>query len=162
MDIRAILLIGGLEEAGNNPRAERFGSIPLACLDVLGMTVEERVISRLRHFGVSICSVICDAPREADPFAECAALDPEAQHLHETGEQFWQTAEQTFHGCAEEGAELVIVHRIGPYVEVDYEEMIQHHLDHRNAITQAVDSENSDLDLFVLSATARMDVAELF
>jgi len=162
MDIRAILLIGGLEETGNKPREERFGDIPLACLDVLGMTVEERVISRLRHFGVSVCSVIYDAPREADPFTQCAALDSEAQYFHETGEQFWQIAEQTFHHCADEGAELVIVHRLGPYVEVDYDEMIQHHLDRRNVMTQAIDSEKSDLDLFVLSATARMDVAELF
>lgn len=161
MDIRAILLIGGLDgEAAS--RAEHFGNIPLACLDVLGMSVEERIIRRLQHFGVSLCSAVCDAPREADRFTQCAALDSRVQHLHEAGEQFWQTAEQTFHRCAEDGAELVIVYRVGPYVEVDYEEMIQHHLDRRSCVTQAVDSEKTGLDLFVLSASARTDAAELF
>jgi len=161
MDIRAILLIGGLD-AEEKRGTERFGSIPLACLDVLGVSVEERVMRRLQHFGVSLCSLVCDAPREADRFTQCAALDSKMQHLHETGEQFWQTGEETFHRCAEDGAELVIVHRIGPYVEVDYEEMIQHHLDRRSAVTQAVDSDNRTLDLFVLSASARADTAELF
>ena len=161
MDIRAILLIGGLEAAGSTG-TERFGDVPLACLDVLGMTVEERMVRRLRHFGISLCSVVCDAPRAADPFTDCAALDSRMQHLHETGEQFWQTAEQTFHRCVEDGAELILVHRIGPYVEVDYEEMIQHHLDSRNAVTQAVDTEGVGLSLFVLSASARADAIELF
>jgi hypothetical protein len=160
MDIRAILLIGGLD-AETPAGAERFGSIPLACLDVLGMTVEERLVRRLQHFGVTLCSVVCDAPRETDRFTQCAVLDSQMQHLHETGEHFWQIAEQTFHSCVEDGAELVIVHRVGPYVEVDYEEMIQHHLDRRSAVTRAVDSEKADLDVFVLSASARTDAVEL-
>ncbi len=39
--------------------------------------------------------------------------------------------------------------------------MIQHHLDQRGCVTQAVDASRSPLDLFVLSASARMDAAEL-
>jgi carbonic anhydrase/acetyltransferase-like protein (isoleucine patch superfamily) len=154
MDIRAILLIGGLD-AETPGSTERFGSIPLACLDVLGITVEERMVRRLQHFGVTLCSVVCDAPRETDRFTQCSVLDSRMQHLHETGEHFWQIAEQTFQSCVEDGAELIIVHRVGSYVEVDYEEMIQHHLDRRSAVTRAVDSEKADLDVFVLSASAR-------
>ena len=161
MDIRAILLIGGISTE-DTASAERFGQIPLALLDVLGISVEDRVVERLQHFGVSICSVITDATAEARELEECAAIRTRVPRLHATGEQFWQAAEETFHRCAEEGAELVIVHRIGPYVEVDYEEMIQHHLDRRNPVTQAVDSQKSGLDLFVLSASARIDAAELF
>ena len=78
------------------------------------------------------------------------------------GEQLWQAAEEEFQRCAEDGAELVVVLRMGPYVEVDYEEMIQHHLDRRSCVTRAVDKEKSALDLFVLSASARQDAAELF
>ena len=161
MDIRAILLIGGTD-AEAAPGAERFGSIPLACLDVLGMTAEERIVRRLQQFGVTLCSVVCDAPRETDRLTQCAVLDSRMQHLHETGEHFWQIAEQTFHSCVEDGAELVIVHRIGPYLEVDYEEMIQHHLDRRSAVTEAVDPEGVGLSLFVLSTSARTDAGELF
>jgi carbonic anhydrase/acetyltransferase-like protein (isoleucine patch superfamily) len=81
---------------------------------------------------------------------------------HLTGEQFWQAAQETFDHCADDGAELLIVHRLGAYVEVDYEEMIQHHLDQHNTVTQAIDSDGSGLELFVLSASARLNAAELF
>ena len=50
MDIRAILLIGGTG-AKEQTSSERFGQVPLACLDVLGMSVEERAVQRLQHFG---------------------------------------------------------------------------------------------------------------
>jgi carbonic anhydrase/acetyltransferase-like protein (isoleucine patch superfamily) len=161
MDIRAILLIGGISPKEGEP-TERFGNIPFACLDVLGMPVEERVVQRLRHFGITICSLITDSPAEAQPFLRCRSLDSRTRPLHAGGEQLWQAAEQEFQSCAEDGAELIVVLRLGAYVEVDYEEMIQHHLDRRSCVTQAVDANNSPLELFVLSGSARMDAAELF
>jgi carbonic anhydrase/acetyltransferase-like protein (isoleucine patch superfamily) len=161
MDIRAILVIGGISPKDGEP-TERFGNIPFACLDVLGMSVEERVVQRLRRFGVTICSLITDSPAEAQPFLRCRSLDARTRPMHAASEQLWQAAEQEFQRCAEDGAELVVVLRLGAYVEVDYEEMIQHHLDRRSCVTQAVDADKSALDLFVLSASARMDAAELF
>jgi carbonic anhydrase/acetyltransferase-like protein (isoleucine patch superfamily) len=126
------------------------------------MSVEERVVRSLQRFAVSVCSLIDDAPADAAPFACCPGVDPHVKRLHATGEQLWQTAADQFERCAEEGAELFLVVRLGPYVELDYEEMIQHHLDHRNAVTRAVDSQGVGLDLFVISASARLDAAELF
>lgn len=159
MDIRAILLIGG---AASKDAPERFGNIPFACLDVLGTSVEERVVQRLRHFGIATCSVITDSPAEAQPFLRCRSLDSRTQPVHAESEQFWQAAEREFQRCAEDGAELVVVLRVGAYVEVDYEEMIQHHLDRRSCVTQAMDADRSPLHVFVLSVSARMDAAELF
>jgi len=161
MDIRAILLVGGAGTEGGEC-SERFGQVPFAFLDVLGISVEGRIVRSLQRFGVSVCSVISDAPAEVAPFADCAVIDSRVPRWHLTGEQFWQAAEETFNHCADDGAELLVVHRIGAYAEVDYEEMIQHHLDHHNAVTQAIDSDGTGLDLFVLSASARLDAAELF
>ena len=161
MDIRAIVLIGG-NATGEGKPEERFGNIPLACLDVLGMSVEERVVRSLQRFAVSVCSLIDDAPADAAPFARCPGVDPHVKRLHATGEEFWEAAAAQFERCAEEGAELVFVLRLGAYVELDYEEMIQHHLDHRSTVTRAVDPQGAALDLFVVSASARTDVAELF
>ena len=104
----------------------------------------------------------CRLSCEAEPFLRCPSLDSRVQRLHVEGEQLWKSAEEEFQRCAEAGAEMVIVLRMGPYVEVDYEEMIQHHLDRRSCVTRAVDTEKSALDLFVLSASARQDAAELF
>lgn len=161
MDIRAILLIGGAA-AKDGHAAERFGNIPFACLDVLGMSVEERVVQRLRHFGITTCSVVTDSPAEAEPFLRRRSLDALARPLRAENEQLWQAAEKEFQRCAEDGAELVIVLRLGAYVEVDYEEMIQHHLDRRSCVTQAVEADGARLEVFVLSASARMGAAELF
>ena len=52
------------------------------------------------------------------------------------------------------GAELVIAVRVGPYVEVDYEEMIQHHLDHHCPVTMAVDADGASLDIFAAECFA--------
>ena len=162
MDIRAIVLIGGARSEGANA-TERFGEVPFAYLDVLGMSVEERVVQRLQHFGVSVCTVITDASDEAMEFISNSLSGTRIHRLRtNTTEELWGAAEEQFQRCAEEGAELVIVLRLGAYIEVDYEEMIQHHLDHRSCITQAVQADGTKLDLFVVSASARSDAADLF
>lgn len=161
MDVRAIVLIGG---AGSDvPGAqERIGGVPFAYLDVLGLPVVERVQRRLQRFGVSCITFISDSPCDSGPFAHTIKFAPTMPHVHAEGEQVWQTAEETFVKYAEDGADLVFALRIGPYVEVDYEALVQHHLDHHCAVTMAVDGNNEPLDLFVLSASARTDAAALF
>lgn len=161
MDIRAILLIGGSAAQDGSP-AERFGNIPLACLDVLGMSVEERIVQRLAHSGISVDAVIDDSSEESKFFLRCRSLRSGVRRLHVEGEQLWQSAEDEFQRCAEDGAELIVLLRLGAYVEVDYEEMIQHHLDRRNSVTQALESDGSALSLYVVSASARSDATELF
>ena len=86
---------------------------------------------------------------------------PRWPRIQATGEQLWQTAEDVFHKYAQDGAELVIALRIGPYTDVDYDELIQHHLDHRCQVTMAVDPQGAALDLFVLSACSRQDAVTL-
>ena len=161
MDVRAIVLIGGAES--DVPAAqERIGGVPFAYLDVLGLPIVERVQRRLQKFGVSCITFISDSPCDSGPFAHTIQFAPTMPHVHAEGEQLWQAAEETFVKYAEEGADLVFALRIGPYVEVDYEALVQHHLDHHCAVTMAVDNENQPLDLCVLSASARTDAAALF
>jgi hypothetical protein len=161
MDIRAIVLIGGAASDGAAP-AEKMGGVPLACLDVLGLPILERVLQRLRHFGISTATLISDAPADAIHFCQWAEASPEVTNVHAAGEQFWQAAEDAFLAYAEDGAELVVALRLGPYAEVDYDAMIQHHLDHRCAVTTAIDADDPALDLFVISASARCDAGALF
>jgi carbonic anhydrase/acetyltransferase-like protein (isoleucine patch superfamily) len=161
MDIRAIVLIGGAASDGATP-AETIGGMPLAYLDVLGVPVAERVQQRLQRFGVSCTTFISDCQCDAGPFAHAISFSPTLPHIHAEGEQFWRAAEDTFLQYAEDGADLILALRVGPYVEADYEALIQHHLDHHCAVTMAVDSGNAALDLFVLSASARADAAALF
>ena len=161
MDIRAIVLVGGVAGDSSAP-AERVGSVPIAYLDALGVPVVERALHRLKCFGISTAALLSDVPAEAAEFTNSAGLDRQIRQINATGDEFWDAAEETFDRCAAEGADLVIAARIGPYVEVDFEEMIQHHLDKKCVISMAVDAQNSSLDLFVLDPSGRFDARELF
>ncbi len=157
MDIRAILLVGGAAE-----QSERVGGVPIAYVDALGVPLVQRVLRRLRHYGICTATLLRDLPAASVPFAEHTEIDPRVRHVDAAGDEFWDAAEDTFQNYANEGADLVIALRIGPYVEVDYDEMIQHHLDKRCAISMAVDAENSSLELFVLDPSARFDARKFF
>lgn len=160
MDVRAIVLIGGA--TGDAGARESIGGVPFAYLDVLGLPVSERVGQQLQKFGVSHITFISDPPCDSGQFAHTINFAHSMPHIHAEGEQLWQAAEDTFLKYAEDGADLVFALRLGPYVEVDYEALVQHHLDRRCAVTMAVDSKNEPLGLFVLSASARADAAALF
>ena len=89
-------------------------------------------------------------------------LRPVCRGMRSPGRTVLASGGEDVQQYAEDGAELVIALRVGPYVEVDYEEMIQHHLDHHCPVTMAVDAEGASLDIFVLNASRRNDAASLF
>lgn len=161
MDIRAVVLIGGAA-SDDAPTAETISGVPIADLDVLGLPVVDRVLQRLQRFGVCSISIIRETHFDGSAFAPRSAFYASLPQVEVGGEQFWQKAEEIFVKYAEEGADLVLALRIGPYVEVDYEALVQHHLDHYCAVTTAVDSEGAPLDLCVVSASSRMDASALF
>jgi len=160
MDIRAILLIGGATSV-EGLTSESIGGVPIACLDALGLTVAERVLRRLCHFGIHHTTLIGDTGG-AIPLSHLAELHHRLHTVPASGDQLWETAEEVFQQHAADGAELILALRVGPYVELDYEEMIQHHLDHHCPVSMAVDAQNSSLEIFVLDASGRLDARELF
>ncbi len=157
MDIKAILMVGKSKSGQEN-----IGGIPIAYLDVLGASVVERVLQRLERFGISGATLVSDPLDEAEPFARRARLHQGLRWQEAPEGQFWQTAENTFSEYVEGGAEVVIVVRVGPYVELDYEEMMQHHLHHHCPVTRAVDGDGASLDIFLVNASRRNDAASLF
>jgi NDP-sugar pyrophosphorylase family protein len=159
MDIRAILLLGAPDSGTGT---EKVSGIPIAYLDVLGLPVLTRVLQRLQHFGISKATLITEAPSDPISFAHAVSVDHDLSRVEASGDEFWDAAENTFNQYTAEGADLVVALRIGPYVEVDFEEMIQHHLDHRCVISMAVDAQGSSLDAFVLDPSGRFDARVLF
>jgi len=165
MDISAILLIGGSPAASDDGSSteEKVGGVAIAYLDVLGMAIMERVLLRLQDYGISSTTVISNFGTPDGPFKRFSSVKrPEVQRVETDGQQFWQVADDQFEKCRQAGADLVLVLRIGPYVDIDYETLIQHHLDHHCAVTAAVDTDGMRLDQFVLNASARNDAATLF
>jgi NDP-sugar pyrophosphorylase family protein len=163
VDVKAILMIGGRSgDASALSPVETVAGVPIAFLDALGLPVVERVLQRLQQFGVSGVTLVSDAPAEAEPFARHATLRPDIPCIQARGSGFWNAAEETFTKYAQDGAELVIVLRVGAYAEIDYEELIQHHLDKRCRITSAVDTNQVPLEVFVITVSRRKDASVLF
>jgi len=158
MDLKALILIG--PPASGEAPAGTIAGVPMAYLDVLGATVLERVVQRLKAAGISEVALISCVGRDAH--AERATFNARLNLVDVDGQEFWNKAEETFERFREEGADLVLVSRLGPYVEVDYEELIQHHIDKHCRMTSAVDGEGQSLELFVLDAARRSDASVLF
>jgi carbonic anhydrase/acetyltransferase-like protein (isoleucine patch superfamily) len=153
MDVRAILLIGGKPEASS----EHFGGVPLAMLDLLGASLLNRVAHRMHRQGIGSIAVIS----EYDQFPD-RNLSPDLRWFKASNGQFWRYAEAVFNDFAQNGAELIVVLRLGSYVNIDYEMLVQFHLDRHSRLTQACDKHGEALDLFVISASRRNDAAFIF
>ena len=157
MDVRAVILVGGAREEGT----EQLGGIPIGLLDVLGVPVLQRVLDRLEKFGISGAAVVTEIPASSVPLAH-GSIRPGMQWTDAQGDQFWRAAENAFNDFAQAGAELVLVVRLGAYAELDYEELVQFHLDGGCRVTQVSDAAGRPLDTFVISASRRNDAAYLF
>ena len=154
MDVRAILLVGGLGDSAADEN-ENFAGLPLVLHDVLGKPVVTRVIERLKAQSVHAISVISESPLADSPKLPAAWTDTSAA-------QFWRVAEGVFGDLAQAGAEAVLVIRLGGYAEFDVDDFLQRHLDGRAHVTRAVDAKGSPLDMFVICASRRNDAAYLF
>jgi len=159
MDVKAVVLVGGrVPEGAGTP--EFVCGAPVGLLDVVGAPVVHRAVSRLEQFGITDACIITENP--PDPaLLERGIFRPGIKWFNGTGEKFWRCAEAAFSDLAQAGAELVILVRLGAYAEIDYEELIQRHLDREARLTRATDADGRSLDTFVVSASRRNDAAYL-
>ena len=88
-------------------------------------------------------------------------LRPGSVRWVSNAEDIWRTSENQFSEYAQAGAELVIAMRLGAYAEINFEELLQSHLDQKARLTSAQDGEGQ-LGTFVISASRRNDAAFLF
>ncbi len=154
MDIRALFLVNSthVEE-----RAQAFlGSGPFGLLDIAGKSALQRMAERLHRVGVTSISAVVESA-DANlwrriPGLDCTSAPPD---------RFWRTAENVFNDMAQTGAELVLLVRLGAYAEVDFERLIQFHVDRPSRVTRVI-SGGRPLDIFCLSASRRNDAASLF
>ncbi len=156
MDVKAIVLVGG-----GTTSQQAFAGVPVAFLDILGAPVVQRVLDRLEHFGVTAAAVVTDTPVESAPIAR-GVFRPGLRWVEAAGNQFWRAAESVFNDFAQSGSEIVIVSTVGPYAEIEYEELVQFHLDKQCRITSVSGADARPLGTFVISASRRNDAAYLF
>jgi hypothetical protein len=152
MDIRGLLLA---DSGDRREDAFIFASGPVAGLEVVGKTPLERMAERLQQFGISPVTAVVECNQESN--RRFSGLN----FISSTADRFWRTAEAAFNEMAQNGAELVVLVRLGAYAEIDFEKLVQFHLDHACRVSQ-VSCDGNKLDIFCISASRRNDAASLF
>src|SRR5262245_33501589 len=148
MDIRGLLLVN----SGNTREEDSpfLASGPLGMVQVAGKTALERMTERLQQFGIWPVAAVAETPRP-----QTAAENAAAAGLNGSGatpDRFWRAAENAFNDMAQNGAELVVLVRLGAYAEIDFERLVQFHLDRGSRVSQ-VSYQGQELQIFCVSAS---------
>jgi hypothetical protein len=155
MDIRGLLLANSEQNVAGNQTL----NLPLATLDVAGKSTLQRMAERLQQYGLSQVSAVVEStgPSGVRNFG----LPSDVTCVSAAPDRFWKAAESAFNDMAQSGAELVILVRLGAYAEVDFEKLVQFHIDRKERVTQMAADEQK-LEIFCISASRRNDAASLF
>jgi hypothetical protein len=155
MDIRGLLVANSEHNVTGNQALETH----LATLDVAGKSTIQRMAERLQQYGISSISTVVEAaiPSGVRNFG----LPSDVSCVSAAPDRFWRMAESVFNDMAQSGAELVILVRLGAYAEVDFEKLVQFHLDRKERVTRMA-LDDRMLEIFCISASRRNDAASLF
>jgi hypothetical protein len=157
MDIRGLLLVNS--EDYREDGSAFLASGPMGALEIAGKTPLERVAEQLQRYGIAPVTAIVETNLQSA--ADAPHRVSAVQCVASTADRFWRTAENAFNDMAQAGAELVVLVRLGAYAEIDFEKLVQFHLDHGSRVSQ-VSHEGNKLDIFCISASRRNDAASLF
>src|SRR5215467_3778480 len=132
MDIRGLLLLN----SGNSREKDLpfLASGPLGTLQVAGKTALDRMAERLQHFGISPLAAVVETTWTQAATANAGPA--ELNSVKVPPDRFWRAAETAFNDMAHSGAELVVLVRLGAYAEIDFERLVQFHLDRGSRVSQ--------------------------
>lgn len=149
MDVRALVVFGGAD-AGT----EMVSGMPALALDVLGKPVIERIVERLNKFGIASTTIVSEHAAVKAP--------PGAHWIVSETERLWRTAQETFVELSQTSADLIIIMRVGAYAELDYEDLVQFHLEQGGGLTAVVQPNSEMLGVYVVHPARTNDAAYLF
>ncbi|HEY7098239.1 MAG TPA: NDP-sugar synthase [Terriglobales bacterium] len=114
---------------------------PVAFCEVLGEPLLNRVVKRLRASGVDQVSVISEGAKD-----KVTAIDQLV-----LGGNFWSAWDSVVSQYLHHGVEMLLLVRLGPYVEINVNEFVQFHRASASPITQAYGS-GRPLDIVLVDA----------
>jgi hypothetical protein len=127
---------------GENRRRKRFlTNVPDAKLEVLGKSLLDRNISRLREAGVESTGVI----------PEGSALTQLLPTRGATSNDFISAWEKTIGDYVRQGVDTLVLLRTSTYTDLDYEELLRFHYERHAGLTQVYGADSS-LDVAVVNA----------
>jgi len=156
MDIRGLVLVnsGSESEGAQTPLAQ----LPLGLLEVAGSSPLQRMAERLQKYGISSVTAVAEVEQSTGGYG--FALPSGVNCITASTDRFWRTAESAFNELIQNGAELVVLVRLGAYAEIDFEQLVQFHLDRQSRVSQMT-HDNQALQIFCISASRRNDAASL-
>jgi len=159
MDVKAIIVVGPHVDASAELHAcEQITKSPYALADVLGRALVFRIVDRIKQQGISSVAVVTDVSTEKWPLGTAV----HGKWIHAAEDQLWKTVEHFFNVFSQEGAEAVLLIRLGAYVELDYKDFLGLHLDRQARITAAIDGTGVPLDIYALNPASPADATFLF
>jgi hypothetical protein len=166
--VGAIVTIAGgarcEENSGSLPRRRLGGchsalqgllGSPAVTWDVLGQSVVDRTLDRLRIFGVDHASVISE-----DGLCRWSSSDS-FTHPSRAASGFWPIWDTLVSHYLNHGMETLLLVRLGPYVELDYSDLLRFHRESTAALTQANHAQGA-LDLIAVDAKQLRDTKDSF
>lgn len=155
MQIGAILTLAG--RTGNetdsvisaNRRRTRFTSIPDAKLDILGQSLLDRTLGKLRNAGIASTVVI----PEGSTLNQLLPSRPIIQN------EFTSAWEKSVSRILNQGIDTVLLLRTSTYNELDFAELFSFHAERRAALTQVYAADQS-LDAAVVDANYLRDCGD--
>ena len=147
MHIGAILTVPGgvrLHHTGSDFRRQANGfaastTTPIACWDLLGKNILDRLRERLQVFGVNEISVISEQ-----------TMGPGAQ-LTSSTTAFWHAWNAVIAQYLQLDLTTLLLLRVGPYLELDIADLVRFHRETASPMTQVYDS-RSALDVVAVDA----------
>jgi hypothetical protein len=156
MDIRGLVLVNSAAE-GTNDRLQL--PAPLALQDVAGRSPLLRLTDRLREQGITpVTAVVEERPGFASGRGHWTGP---IDYWMATPDLFWLAAENAFSALTQAGAEAVVLVRLGAYAEINFEKLVQFHLERQCKVSQAACALQM-LEVFCISASRHRDAASLF
>jgi carbonic anhydrase/acetyltransferase-like protein (isoleucine patch superfamily) len=153
--VGAILVVGpnasiSGRDSGLSDSHENLAGHPLASIEVLGQSLLQRTISRLHGDGIRDVAIISD--RSLSSLIHSQLPGNTDLILVNRPTDVWSAAQRTFAEFAENGAESVLLIRLGAYVEFDLEQLLDFHREQSQPVTPFCDQQGP-LDYWVLSAS---------
>lgn len=150
MNVQAIVILDASVD-----RVAHFAGIPLPLFDVLGRSMLLRTLDRLARYNILRRTIICARGLPLPPIpAEVTIQTCDPQRLWETAANFSAAISHSING-------LVVGVGLGPYTEIDYQDLIRFHLQQHHPVTAAFD-QNGQIPSVVFNAANQSDAAFIF
>lgn len=150
MNIGAIVTVAGQlkTEAANEGMSsphhaltKPLGGSPFACHEILGQTLLQRTLLNLRSFGIKQQSVL---------FEESGAETFLPSRIAPAG-GFFSAWENAIDQQLRQGADLLLLIRLGAYLEIDFSHLLRFHRETSSALTQVYDHKSA-FEVAIVSA----------